>query len=234
MRVDRARLTTIVFDVDGTLYRQSELRRAMMFRLLHSAVFNPRDGWATFRALQAYRDAQELLRDGPVEGELAAAQMRLACERSGLAASVVAPIVARWMEQEPLPLLARFVDPALRGFLEVARERGLRLGILSDYPAASKVRAMGLEPMFDVLVSAQDSDVNCLKPQPGGLAAALRRLGADPSQALYVGDRPEVDARVARAVGVPCVIIGSRGSEDASADWTRAHDYAQLQALLFS
>lgn len=238
MKIDPARLTTIVFDVDGTLYRQGPLRRAMLLRLLGNAVTNPGEGWSTFRALQAYRHAQELLRDGPIEGSLAAAQLRLACERTGLEASFVEPIVARWMEQEPLPLLSKLVTPALRTFLTTARSRGLRLGVLSDYPAAAKLEAMGLHAMFDVLVSAQDADVNCFKPHPGGLVAALRRLEAQPAHTIYVGDRPEVDGGAARAAGVPCIIIGvkggSRGARSEADDWTPVSDYAELHALLFS
>jgi FMN phosphatase YigB (HAD superfamily) len=234
MRLDPAQLTTIVFDVDGTLYRQGPLRRAMLFRLLRAAVLRPFTGWATLRALRAYRHAQELLRDAPIQGDLAGAQLRLACERSGLAEAVMAPIVARWMDREPLPLLRRLVEPALPRFLGVARDRGLRLGVLSDYPADAKLEAMGLRAMFDVVVSAQDSDVNRFKPHPDGLVAALRRLGASPGQALYVGDRPEVDASVARAVGVPCVIVGGREPPDSSADWTSMRDYIGLHTLLFS
>ena len=142
--------------------------------------------------------------------------------------------MARWMEREPLPLLRKLVTPALRTLLGTAKSRGLRLGILSDYPAVAKLEAMGLETMFDVFVSAQDAEVNRFKPHPGGLVAAMRRLGAHPAQTLYVGDRPEVDGTVARSAGVPCVIIGRRGSPSAPADWTPVSDYVELHALLFS
>jgi FMN phosphatase YigB (HAD superfamily) len=234
MQLEPARLTTIVFDVDGTLYRQGPLRRAMLLRLLRHAAWKPRAGWTTLRALRAYRHAQELRRDVPVDGGLAKAQLRLACERTGLDEEVVTSIVARWMDREPLPLLRRLVEPALRRFLDTARERGVRLGVLSDYPAHAKLEAMDLRSMFDVVVSAQDSDVNRFKPSPDGLVAALRRLDAAPEQALYVGDRPEVDACVARAVGVPCVIVGRREPARASADWISTRNYTDLHSLLFS
>jgi HAD superfamily hydrolase (TIGR01509 family) len=233
MTVDPSRLKAIVFDVDGTLYRQGGLRRAMLLRLVRAMAMRPATGIATFRALRAYRHAQELLRGTDIEGGLAAAQLRLASERSGQSELVVAEIVARWMEQEPLPLLERFVEPSLRAFLAAARGRGLALGVFSDYPAASKLAAMRLTEFFDVVVAAQDVAVNRFKPHPSGLAEALRRLGASPDEALYVGDRHDVDGAVARALGVPCVIVGGRGKVRASAGWTPISGYRELHGLLF-
>jgi FMN phosphatase YigB (HAD superfamily) len=238
VNVDPSRLTTIVFDVDGTLYRQSPVRRAMLFRLVAAALASPGSGVAAFRALRAYRRAQEMLRGTQVEGALAEAQLRLACEHSGQTEDVVAQIVARWMEREPLVLLERFVEPALRTFLATARTRGLRLGVLSDYPAAAKLAAMGLAEFFDVVVTAQDAEVNRFKPHPGGLVEALRRLGAVPAEALYVGDRHDVDGAVARAAGVPCVIVGRRSGRiaegAANTEGTPISDYSELHAMLFS
>jgi phosphoglycolate phosphatase/putative hydrolase of the HAD superfamily len=233
MGLDSKRLTTLVFDVDGTLYQQRSLRRAMLVRLLAHAVARPTTSLATFRALQAYRHAQEALRDHPVEGYLTTAQVRLASERSGQSEVMVAKAVARWIEAEPLKLLKRHVDPALPGFLAAARGFGMRLGVFSDYPAAAKLEAMGLAQFFNVVVSAQDPAVNRFKPDPCGLVETLRRLGSSPGEAVYVGDRFDVDARVAHAAGVPCIIM-SRGSEPATLPHvTRVSDYAKLHSMLF-
>jgi HAD superfamily hydrolase (TIGR01509 family) len=234
MRIDPTRLKAIVFDVDGTLYRQSGLRRAMLLRLLKESALHPWSAVGTFKALRAYRHAQEVLRGTETEGAIAAAQLRLASERSGQAEPLVAKLVARWMEQEPLPVLERFVDPALRPFLAAARSRRLALGILSDYPAASKLEAMGLTAFFDVVVAAQDQAVNRFKPHPSGLSEALRQLGATPAEALYVGDRHEIDGAVARALGVPCVIVGGRATRATAVGWTPVSGYHELHTMLFS
>jgi FMN phosphatase YigB (HAD superfamily) len=233
MTLDPSRVKTMVFDVDGTLYRQGGLRRAMLLKLLVHAASDPRMGVTTFRALRAYRHAQELLRDGPVEGDLAAAQLRLACERSGHAKETVEAIVARWMHEEPLPLLERFVEPALRTLLESARDRGIRLGVLSDYPAAAKLRAMNLDQFFDVVVTAQDPAVNRFKPHPSGLVEALRQLGGRADEALYIGDRRDVDGPVAAAVGASCVIVGEPRGRSASTAYILASDFLELHSMLF-
>ncbi|HSY24509.1 MAG TPA: HAD family hydrolase [Polyangiaceae bacterium] len=234
MNVDRRQITTLVFDVDGTLYRQSGLRRAMLLKLLVHAVQNIGSSFATFRILREYRRAQEVLRETHVDGDLTAAQMRIACQRSGYSDAIVSQTVTRWMEHEPAPLLERFMDPGLRSFLTAAKGRRLRMGVLSDYPAADKLAAMKLSEFFEVVVSAQDAAVNRFKPHPSGLLEVLRRLGATPPQALYIGDRHDVDAAVARAAGVHCVILGRRGEATAAEGFTAVANYERLEKLLFA
>jgi len=231
--LDPSRLTTIVFDVDGTLYRRSALQRAMFIRLVKGVLSRPRPGLVTLRAIIAYRRAQELLRGTTPSGPLAAAQLRLASEHSGLAEKIVEQAVARWMEEEPLGLLEDLVEPDLRRLLDVARRRGVRLGIVSDYPAAAKLEAMRLTEFFDIVVTAQDAAVNRFKPDPSGLLEALRRLGATPDQALYVGDRHEVDGHAARAARVPCVIVGRSRYWAGSSGYRSVSSYAELHAILF-
>jgi HAD superfamily hydrolase (TIGR01549 family) len=235
MNFDPKRLKAIVFDVDGTLYRQSPLRRAMFFRLVREAVSRPISALSTFRALRAYRRAQEDLRGTRGDGALAAEQLRLASERSGQTAHAVAEIVARWMEQEPLKLLEGFIKPALRPLLQEARRRGLRLGVFSDYPATAKLEAMRLTEFFEAVVTAQDSTVNRFKPDPAGIIETLRLLETSPGEALYVGDRAEIDGAAALAAGVRCIIVGERrGNPPAAKDWVPVAGYGELHNLLFS
>jgi FMN phosphatase YigB (HAD superfamily) len=234
MKVDPSRLKAIVFDVDGTLYAQAGLRRAMFLQLLRAHLIRPWQGFSTFRVLGAYRRAQELLRESPVDGDLAMAQLQLACRNAGAPEELVRALVARWMEQAPLPLLPRFMDPQLPMLLAAARERGVRLGVFSDYPAAAKLQALGLAEFFEVVLTAQDPAVNRFKPDPCGLREAFRRLGAEGDQALYVGDRATVDATAAEAAGVPCVIVNPRRNVSAARSFSEVTGYAELRSLLFS
>jgi len=212
--VNPARLKAIVFDVDGTLYRQEPVRRAMLARLVRAHLDRPLAGLRTLRWLHAYRKAQERLRGEPGEptdgGDLADRQVRLACEWTGAEPEALRSCVRRWMEQEPLTLLRPSLRDGLPALIAAATRRALRLGVCSDYPAAEKLAAMGIAGLFEVVVSAQDADVQRFKPHPRILEIALRRLGVPREEALYVGDRPEVDAEAARRAGVACAIIGPR------------------------
>ena len=229
---DPRALKAVVFDVDGTLYRQGPLRRAMMLRLLRSCATRPLLGARTLRVLSAYRKAQEDLRERGVPGDLAEAQLRLACERTGSGRAFAAACVTRWMEEEPLPLVARFARPGLADLVRACRERGLRLGIVSDYPAEAKLRALGIDDAFDAIVCSRAPEVGFFKPHPRGLQVAREKLGTAAAETLYVGDRPEVDAEAARAAGMPCAILTERPAAAGAAPWLEFGEFAQLREAL--
>jgi HAD superfamily hydrolase (TIGR01509 family) len=210
------------------------VRIAMLLRLLRECVLRPRAGTRAARVVYAYRRAQEQLRHGAASGGGgSAAQLRLTAQWTGLPAPVVSAAVARWMEQEPLSLIGRAALPGLERFLDRAAVRGLRLAILSDYPAQAKLEALGIARRFEVVVCAQDADVGAFKPDPRGLLLTLRRLGVPPDRALYVGDRPEVDGVTATSAGVAAVIVGRSRVGAGSPGVSHVDDYGTLEARLF-
>ena len=179
------KLRAMVLDVDGTLYDQATLRRAMLARLLRTYFQHPVEGFRTIRLLAAYRQAQESLRTKLSASEnIAEAQVRLACERSGAQTAEMRRCVARWMESEPLDLLPRCEHPGLGEFLKEARTGGVRLAVFSDYPAAKKLAALGIAEFFEVTVSAQDPAERFFKPNPRGLLVAMERLKVSPAETL--------------------------------------------------
>jgi HAD superfamily hydrolase (TIGR01509 family) len=62
----------------------------------------------------------------------------------------------------------------------------------------------GIGELLDVSVSGDE--VKLAKPDPESVAEAIRRLGADPSASLYVGDGPN-DVRAARGAGAIAVAV---------------------------
>ncbi len=237
-------VAAVVFDVDGTLDRQSTLLRAMLFRLVRAYLLHPGDAVATFRILWSYRRAHEQLRNeawpidsfgthDPAEQTgvmLGERQLELAARRSGYPVAAVRRTVETWIERSPLDLMLAARRPGVVECLQTLRAAGIRIGALSDYPATAKLTAMGLSAFFDVVVCAQDRGVGSLKPNPAGLRMVLARLDALASQAVYVGDRPDVDARAAAAAGMRCYIIDRAGEHGSG--WTGVRDYNELGRFL--
>lgn len=217
LTLDATVLEGVIFDVDGTLYSQGSLRRAMATRLLRAHLARPLLGLRTFRVLEAYRKAQEELRDTADSEyeDLADVQLRLACDRSGSPRAFVEPCVERWMQQEPLALLPVRIRPGLIDFVEMCRSRGLKLGVLSDYPAQAKLVALGLRETFDAVLSAQSPEIGVFKPNPRGLLVIAERLGIRPERCLYIGDRSGVDDVAAAAAGMHSCLISSAVGFDA-------------------
>ncbi|MBI1787495.1 MAG: HAD family hydrolase [Acidobacteria bacterium] len=205
-----ARFRALIFDVDGTLYRQGPVRRGMLKRLAAACLRHPPSGIRSLRALRAYRQAQEILRQQPVTpGDLGQRQLDLACERAGLPVGEVRDAVARWMEREPLDLVAAAKQEGLDDLLQAAREHGVRVAVLSDYPAIAKLEAMGIAEHFEVVACAQDPEIQRFKPDPRGLEVVRRRLGVTAAEAVYVGDRHDVDGTAAKRAGMGFILVGS-------------------------
>lgn len=225
-------LQAVIMDVDGTMYRQGRVRRAMLWRLLRAHATSPLRGISTMRMLAAYRSAQEQLREQHLVGiPIARRQIRLACDRTGQKETAVARCVERWMEEEPLPVLARARFPHLLEFLRTARARGLRLAALSDYNPVRKLETLGVASFFDLVASASDPDIQAFKPDPQGLTVVLRKLAVPAHQALYIGDRIDVDALAAERAGMQCAIIGQSSGVPAT-NFVPASDYRQLCAFI--
>jgi putative hydrolase of the HAD superfamily len=198
-------ITLVAFDVDGTLYDQRALRLRMARDLL-SQAFRRRD-LGVFRVLGTYRDLREQLGDAETHDFESQLLARTATTTRSTE-STVRTIVAEWIERRPLLYLA---DCRYKGVTELFA--GLRrhrkvVGVISDYPAAAKLAALGLAA--DFVVSATDSDVAVLKPHPRGLRQLMRRAAVSPSATLLIGDRTERDGLAAQRASTHCLIRSSR------------------------
>ena len=202
----------VLFDLDGTLYRQGPLRRRMLGELARSPLrVGPRATWRVVRRLRVFRRVREELRElGRPAEPLVELQYRVPAERLGEAPEAVRGTVEEWMYARPLPFLARCARPDLAPLLDRLAGLGMRLGVFSDYPVEEKLVALGVRRRFDLALCAVEPDVNAFKPHPRGFQLAAERWNLEPERVLYVGDRPEVDARGARAAGMSCVLVGAR------------------------
>jgi putative hydrolase of the HAD superfamily len=207
-------LRLVVFDVDGTLYEQDALRRAMALELLahcaRRATLRP------LRILRTYRNRRELMAETETQhfDPLLTADVarRCACPERH-----VDEVVAEWMGRRPLPRLSKRRYSGLIELFAALRRRDKIIGILSDYPSHDKLQALGLSA--DLIVSATDQDIGVLKPHPRGLQALMRRAGVAPKQTLLIGDRRERDGEAARRAGAFSLIRSARKTAGAFAGY---------------
>jgi len=180
----------------------------MAIRLVAHCASHVRQARLTVRAIRAFRQAQEHMRDAAnIQPErLDQAQLELAAEKCKLPLETVRSVVRDWMFERPLALLSRCADPSLQSVLAGLRRRGLRLGVYSDYPAEEKLMAMDVRDHFDVVVSSYDSEVSCFKPNKKGFEFAMAKLDACATSAIYVGDR-DIDGVGAAAAGMKAILV---------------------------
>ena len=202
-------IRAVLFDLDGTLYRQRPLRALMALELLTLPLTLPSTASKKWRGLTAYRRAQETLRtrDAAVTSD---SQLRAAAAQIGCEMGALEPIVDEWMLRRPLKYLRVCRASGVTGLLDFLSVRGVQSGVFSDYPAEDKLAALGLAGRFDPVLCASDPPIHALKPHPRGFLEAARVWQLDAREVLVVGDRVDADADGAAAAGMPCVIVGRR------------------------
>jgi putative hydrolase of the HAD superfamily len=94
--------------------------------------------------------------------------------------------------------------------LAFCKERNLRIGLVSNtiWPGIyhrEDLRRFGLLPFFDHL--AFSGDLGLWKPDPRIFRVSLDGLGANPREAVFVGDNPQHDVAGAQGVGMRGVLI---------------------------
>jgi putative hydrolase of the HAD superfamily len=94
--------------------------------------------------------------------------------------------------------------------LRSLRDKGLRLGLLTDGQLEvqrRKVRVLGLEDAFDVLVYTGSLGRDFYKPHAAGFIELIKQLGVEATEAVYVGDNPFTDFESARDLGMCTVRV---------------------------
>jgi phosphoglycolate phosphatase/putative hydrolase of the HAD superfamily len=185
-------------DLDGTLYHATWMRLAMGAELLLCDL-------PSVRIVRAFREELERMRtdEALTEPDLFQIQLLRTAQRLGVGRDVVEQAIRRWMLVQPRKWLRLLRRRTLIAEIESFRRAGGRTAVVSDYPASDKLEALGVRPLFDVVVASGEPDgPGRLKPWPDGYLLAARRLAVDPSDCLVLGDRPETDGQAAQRAGM--------------------------------
>jgi len=97
--------------------------------------------------------------------------------------------------------------PNVKETLAVLRERGYKLGVVSNAPrlqAWMRLAGLGLHKSFDVVIT--HGDVKKGKPSALPFEAALKALNARPEEVFMVGDDPKRDIMPAKGLGMMTVL----------------------------
>lgn len=186
MNAPGPRFRGVVFDLDGTLLDSMPL----VLEGLAAAVtpFRPRPG------------LDEVM--GSLGGPSEACLLRLLGGPRNVPAALATYV--RFFEDHDET--TRLFDGA-RELLRDLSSAGLPVGIWTGRErsmAATKLRALGLDGHFDVVICGDDLPSH--KPDPEGLRRILQRWGLRPEQIVFVGDSDQ-DLEAARIAEVAMVAI---------------------------
>src|SRR5689334_4088983 len=137
----RPPIRAVLFDIDGTLYWQPPLRLAMALEMAVCAT--GARARRDLRTVLAFRRVREELRhgDGRDEG-LAERQYTAVAHQLACPPADVERAVNEWIYRRPLKWLQYVRRGGLVELLDWLRQRGVRCGVFSDYPAEDKLAAL--------------------------------------------------------------------------------------------
>ena len=189
-------MTTVLFDLDGTLLdRQNSLRV-----YFHRQIERFPDLLAGVPFMPYLERFMEL--DAHGHGDKEAAWTRIE-EEFALPAGSDALLRRDYHAHFPVTCVP---FPRLHQTLAACRQRGWKLGIITNGKAPSqdpKIDGLGIRPYFDaVLISAVEG---IKKPDAAIYARALERLGGRADAAVMVGDNPHADIAGAQDAGLKAV-----------------------------
>ena len=101
-----------------------------------------------------------------------------------------------------------YVFDGIKEVLEELKRRGCKQGVATSRTAKSfhkYMKSFGLDGIMDVVVSMED--VTRHKPDPESVEKVLEKFGADPDDAIMIGDT-KYDVGCANNAGVDSVLVG--------------------------
>jgi putative hydrolase of the HAD superfamily len=100
--------------------------------------------------------------------------------------------------------------PEAKDLLLALQRLGLKLALVTNGGGSiqrNKIRLLGVEKFFDVVVYARETPSAKDKPYPEAFSVALHKLGVEAGEAISVGDNPHTDFWGAKQLGMRTVRV---------------------------
>lgn len=200
------RIRAVAFDVDGTLYPNGP----MYVRSIPIFLAN-------IRFLSHFRAVRRFLRDNPADGNFHRVQAELLAKRLRTSPDRAAKRIERIVHSRWESLLDT-IPPydGVTSLVAELRDRGVPLGVLSDFPVETKLARLGLEGYWNSAFSTED--LGFLKPNKQPFHRLVEELGVDAAELLYVGNSYEYDILGAKGAGLLAAHITRRAPAGSIAD----------------
>lgn len=214
-------LRGILFDIDDTLFDYSASERFGVLGHLEAEGLSDRFT-SPDEALRIWREIMEEEYSRFLAGEITfKEQQQLRVMRFLDKAGIVPDDPDAWFARYAALRNARWeAFPDAAPVLDALAKR-FRLGVISNSSLAhqlGKLESIGLGTHFAHEVIVCSSEYGCAKPDPAIFLEGCARLGLEPYETAYVGDKYDVDAIGARDAGLTAFWIdrsaGDRGEHE--------------------
>jgi len=181
----------VIFDVDGTLYRSREYEEHLLNKMVETI--------AEMLGVDLETAAMRLAEGKKVTKTVSGTVEMLGLDRSEFYSRLAEKVdVDRFIKR----------NDRVKSLLDGLRRRGFYVALHtnSGKDLAQKVlKALGVDSRsYDLIITSDDAPP---KPSTEGYEKLLSHFEVEPGQALYVGDRYEVELEPARQVGMKTALV---------------------------
>jgi putative hydrolase of the HAD superfamily len=225
-------IKAICLDIDGTLYSKAQ----MNLRLIPTGFPNIKLGLSFNKIRQLYRQTQET--EPPKTNDrlaLVDKQARLYLKDKNPSDKKVQKVIDQIDKQFYKACEKSFLS--IKGFdnmvetLIKAKDMGLTIALLSDFPVGKKVTTLKLENIVDYATSSEDSGY--LKPSSKPFEFLCNHLNLDPKNCIYIGDSYNKDIVGAKKIDMQTIYISNKANKG---NFTKADyickDWFEIENLL--
>ncbi len=222
------KVRTVLFDLYDTLIWLDVDASNQWRKKLAAGLGVPLEGFLKVWS-QSVQDRM-LGRGGSLADHLAATAAALGVQPSPELVARLVAIERRRLEETV------HLYPSTVSTLQRLKESGYRLGLLSNLSdgAAIPITHLGIDRLFDEAILSHE--VGLLKPDPAIFLLACQRLGATPSETLFVADGGFGELDAAQQLGIFSVMLEQDGQSKDYGFSTRydakIHDLRELVRLL--
>ncbi|AAX17019.1 HAD family hydrolase [Borrelia hermsii] len=223
-------IKAVVFDLDGTLYPEMGINLVMFPEFLKNIKF--------FLAFKKVRKEIRVLQSGrsvpSSRDELISMQVEMLANYLGFNKNRCEFLLNKIYYGESFSNKFRNLKPyfGVRDLIYSLKSKGIKLGVMSDFPIATRVsNLLRIEDSFwDVLYSSEDTGY--LKPNKIAFLRIIDELGIDSNHILYVGNSYEYDILGASGVRMRTAYLSKRRLlEDMKCDFIFSN-YKDLQRYI--
>ena len=193
-----SKYSTLIFDLDGTLYYQKPVRLLMFLRLILYYSLHIHRIKELF-ALKQYRQLRETRLDAD-SLNFEEKQILEVSKNFSIPPEDVRNLLKTWLINKALFAVKIFKKRKLLKYMEKLQKSAVIVIVYSDYPVKEKLQAINFRP--DYSFYSNDDLIRCMKPDAGGLLRIIDFLKLNKEFVLYVGDRDERDGLCAQLAGI--------------------------------
>ena len=191
-----------IFDLDGTLYDRKKLKQRIILSYLGKGF------WRSLVLMGSERSARKELRLQNTGTMGYSEFFALVAKKSGESPEYVRD----WYNNSYMVHMAQVLEkhycarPGIVDKIKALKKEGARVLVLSDYGnIENKLKALKIDPaLFEYLLDSPS--LGGFKPSASVFLTACQIVGCEPSEAVMIGDRPEVDGGSVK-VGMPYIDI---------------------------